>query len=101
MGQNEEEKEDEIGGLTVSSRVFWLLIFGLVLIFAGFAVVMVSVLFSSGFGSVGGVIFIGPIPIVFGAGPDDFWLILVGVIITVLSVVSFLVLNRRNREVKN
>jgi len=37
--------------------------------------------------SVGEVIFIGPVPIVFGAGPDAGWLIAVSAIITVVSLV--------------
>jgi uncharacterized membrane protein len=98
MVQNTQKNEDETDGIEVSSKVFWLLIFGFILIFVGFAVVVISALTLGGSGSVGGVILIGPFPIVFGAGPDAGWLILIGVIITVLSVVSFLVLNRRSRE---
>ena len=98
MAQNNQENDGETDGIEVSSKVFWLLIFGFILIFVGFAVVVISSFALGGSGSAGGVILIGPIPIVFGAGPDASWLILIGVIITVLSVVSFLVLNRRSRE---
>ena len=44
---------------------------------------------------------IGPIPIVFGAGPDAGWLIAISVILTVISVVLFLVMNRRVRRIDN
>jgi len=98
MAQNNQENDGETDGIEVSSKVFWLLIFGFILIFVGFAVVVISSFALGGSGSAAGVILIGPIPIVFGAGPDASWLILIGVIITVLSVVSFLVLNRRSRE---
>jgi uncharacterized membrane protein len=98
MVQNNQENDGETDGIEVSSKVFLLLIFGFILIFAGFAVLVISSFALGGSGSVGGVILIGPIPIVFGAGPDAGWLILIGVVITVLSVVSFLVLNRRSRE---
>lgn len=45
-----------------------------------------------------GVVMIGPIPIVFGAGPDASWLIAASVILTVVSVVLFLVMNRRSKK---
>ncbi|MGD0158880.1 MAG: DUF131 domain-containing protein [Candidatus Bathyarchaeia archaeon] len=45
--------------------------------------------------SSGGIIFIGPIPIVFGAGPGASWLILFATVLAVLSVIAFLILHRR------
>jgi uncharacterized membrane protein len=90
-----EENEDE--GIEVSSRLFNLIILGIALIFVGIVVVVVaSVVLGSG--SVGAVIFIGPFPIVFGSGPNATWLILVGIILSVVSVIIFLVLNRRLRR---
>ena len=56
---------------------------------------VVSFVFSSST-SVGGVIFIGPFPIVFGAGPNAVWLIIIGIILAVLSIVMFLIMNRRH-----
>lgn len=92
------ENYEENGGRAFFGRGFWLLSAGLVLIFVGFAVVIISSLLSSGSsGSVGGVILIGPIPIVFGSGPDAGWLVLIGVVITILSLASFLLLNRRRK----
>ena len=86
--QNEE-------GVEVSSRLFGLLILGVALIFIGVAVLVVASTVLGGSGSVGVVIFIGPFPIVFGKGPDAIWLILIGIIIAVLSIVLFLIMNRR------
>jgi uncharacterized membrane protein len=43
----------------------------------------------------GAVIFIGPFPIVIGAGPDATLLVLVGIVLAVLSVVVFFVLRRK------
>jgi uncharacterized membrane protein len=97
MAQTEEINDDETEGISVSDRVFWILVFGFCLIFVGFAVVVLSALLSNGSVSVGGVILIGPIPIVFGAGPDAGWLILVGAVITVLCVGAFLVLKRSRK----
>ncbi len=82
----------------LSSRLLGFLLLGITLVFVGIAVLVVASLVLGGSGSVGGVILIGPIPIVFGAGPDAGWLIAISVILTVISVVLFLVLNRRNRK---
>ena len=86
------ETEDE--GIEVSSKFLSLLILGVSLVFVGIVIVVVASA-ASGSGSVGGVIFIGPIPIVFGSAPNTAWLILIGIIIAVLSAVVFLVMNRR------
>jgi uncharacterized membrane protein len=87
-------------GVTVSSRLFLLLISGFILVFVGIAVIVISsVLYSGGSASGGVVIFISPFPIVIGAGPDVSWIILLSIIIAVLSVVMFLVMNRRVRRV--
>ena len=90
---SEQETEDE--GITVSSRLFGFLILGIALVFVGIVVLVVASLVLGSSGSVGVVIFIGPFPIVFGAGPNAGWLILIGIILAVLSIVLFLVMNRR------
>jgi uncharacterized membrane protein len=73
------------------------LLLGIILVFAGIAVLVFASLVFGG-SSVGGVILIGPIPIVFGAGPDAAWLIAISIILTVVSVVLFLIMNRRTRR---
>jgi uncharacterized membrane protein len=91
---SEEETED--GGIAVSSRLFALLILGVALVLIGVVVlVVVSAVFSS-LTSVGVVIFIGPFPIVFGAGPNAAWLIIIGIVLAALSIVLFFVMNRRH-----
>ena len=90
---SEQETEDE--GITVSSRLFGFLILGIALVFVGIVVLVVASLVLGSSGSVGVVIFIGPFPIVFGSGPNADWLILIGIILAVLSIVLFLVMNRR------
>jgi uncharacterized membrane protein len=89
----EQETEDE--GITVSSRLFGFLILGIALVLIGIVVLVVVSLVLGGSGSVGVVIFIGPFPIVFGSGPNADWLILIGIILAVLSIVLFWVMNRR------
>jgi uncharacterized membrane protein len=100
MLRSMQENDDE--GIEVSSRLFGFLIIGVVLIFVGVVVLVVASVVLGGSGSAGVVIFIGPFPIVFGRGPDAAWLILIGIIIAVLSIVLFLIMNRRFRglEVK-
>jgi uncharacterized membrane protein len=93
---SDQEAEDE--GIGVSGRLLSFLFIGIVLVFVGIAVIVVASVFLSGSGSVGGVILIGPIPIVFGAGPDAGWLIGISIILTASSVVLFLIMNRRQRR---
>jgi uncharacterized membrane protein len=91
-GSTEETDEE---GITIPNKIFRLLILGVALVFVGILVLVIVSLLSGGSGNVGVVIFIGPFPIVFGSGPDAVWLILIGVILAVLSVVFFIVMNRR------
>jgi uncharacterized membrane protein len=93
---SDKEAEDE--GIGVSGRLLIFLFLGVALVFVGIAVIIVASVFLGGSGSVGGVILIGPIPIVFGAGPDAGWLIGVSIILTAVSVVLFLIMNKRQRR---
>ena len=93
---DEQNGEDE--GISVSARLLSFLILGIALVFTGIAVLVVTSLVLGGSGSVGGVIFIGPFPIVFGAGPDAGGLIMISVILAVLSIILFLVMNRRVKK---
>lgn len=92
----DEPQEDE--GISVSSRLFGVLILAFILVFVGIIfLVAASVSAPGGSGSFGVVIFIGPFPIVFGAGPDASWLILIGIILAVVSIVLSFVLFRKKR----
>ena len=95
MLNEEEAEEDEI---SISGRLRGFLLLGIVLVVVGIAVLVVASIFLSGSGSVGGIILIGPIPIVFGSGPDAGWLIAISVILTVVSVALFLIMNNRSRR---
>jgi uncharacterized membrane protein len=94
-----EEAEEE--GIGVSSRLLSFLLLGITFVFVGIAVLVVAFIVLGGSGSVGGVILIGPIPVVFGSGPESGLLITVSIILTVVSVVLFLIMNRRNRRVSS
>ena len=80
------------------SWLTFLLAAGLVLVLVGVLVVFVAALSgNSSSSSVGVVIFIGPIPIVFGAGPDAGLLVLAGALISVVSITIFLAMRKRMR----
>jgi uncharacterized membrane protein len=96
---DEKSPETAEEGITVFSRLFLFLILGFVLVFIGIIVILIAaVLGGGGSANVGAVIFIGPFPIVIGAGPDVTWIVLFSIILAVLSVVVFLVMNRRMRR---
>jgi uncharacterized membrane protein len=80
--------------LTLFSLGFSIMILDLIL------VAIATALSRGGSTSFGGIIFIGPLPIVFGAGPTAQWLILFAVILTVLSVITFLALRRKPDNTK-
>jgi uncharacterized membrane protein len=94
------EDKTESEGIAVSSRLFGLVVLGISLVFVGVAVIIAASALSGGSGSVGGVILIGPIPIVFGAGPDAAWLIVLSVVLTIISIVLFLIMNRRVKRIE-
>jgi uncharacterized membrane protein len=95
----EESREIVEEGVAVSSRLFLFLILGFVLVSVGVAVILIAaVLYGGSSASVGAVIFVGPFPIVIGAGPDVTWIILFSIILAVLSIVVLLVMNRKLRR---
>jgi uncharacterized membrane protein len=92
----EESCENAEEGIAVSNRFFLFLILGFALVIIGIGVIVVAaIFFGGGSASVGAVIFIGPFPIVIGAGPDVTLIILLSVVLAVLSVVMFLIMNKR------
>jgi uncharacterized membrane protein len=93
---SDEEAEDE--GISISGRLLGFLLLGLALVFVGIAVLVVVSIVLGRSGSVGSIILIGPIPIVFGSGPDAGWLIGMSLILTVASIVLFLIMNKRSKE---
>lgn len=75
---------------------FKLFLLGFILMFVGIIVMMIAaVLFGASAGA-GAVIWIFPLPpIGFGTGPYAFWVILLGVALTVLGLILFIVLRKR------
>jgi len=62
---------------------------GLLVLLLGFALVLAGALGQGG-ASAGGVIFIGPIPIVFGFGPNGGYLALISVVIGAVMIAMLL-----------
>ena len=94
------EKNQEIEkGVTNSDNYFLLLVLGFILVVIGITVLLfASWSYGGGSASVGMVIFIGPFPIVIGAGPEVTWVVMFSTILAVLSVVLFIVINRKIRK---
>ena len=88
-GPNGEE------GIELSGKLVWILLSGFAVIFIGVILVAFASMLGGNSSSVGGIIFIGPFPIVFGAGPSAPWLIAVGVILAFIIFVLLFVMRRR------
>ncbi len=86
-------------GGEIHNRFFRLLLLGFALIFVGIIIVaFASLLYGNGSSSFGGVIFIGPFPIVFGAGPNATWLITISLVLAILTLLAFWAMGRRFRR---
>jgi len=94
MSDYDEYDEKDEAGFAFSGKLWTLILIGVALVFVGVGVIIFASVLLGG-GNVGGVIFLGPIPIVFGNTPDMPWLILIGIAITVISVIAFIIINRR------
>ena len=83
-----------------SRRIFMLLIVGAFTIVLGLAILTIAAVMSgSSSTGYGIIIFIGPIPIVLGAGPSAPWLILFAIILAALSIIVFFVMRKRTGEI--
>jgi uncharacterized membrane protein len=81
-------------------KLLVMLVVGFSMILLGIIILTLAVMLSSRSStSLGAVIFIGPIPIVIGAGPEATWLILFSTILAVLSIIMFLIMRRQAERV--
>ncbi len=79
-----------------SQKLVILIIVGFIVMFVGLVLVAIAAVLSQGGStSTGGIIFIGPVPIVFGTGPGAQWLILVAIILAALTIIMLLMLGRK------
>jgi uncharacterized membrane protein len=80
------------------STPFKLFLLGFVLMFAGIIVIMIATVLFGASTDAGAIIWVFPLPpIGFGTGPYAFWAVLLGVALTVLGLILFIVLRKRAR----
>jgi len=88
--------EDEQAQESPSSLPTNLFLLGFLLILAGFIVIMAYALFGGDADVSGGaVIFVGPIPIIIGAGTDVFLAIVLGAVLTIIGFIVFFWMRRQ------
>jgi uncharacterized membrane protein len=79
-----------------SSRLLILFLIGFSMAIAGMLLLIIAtMLYGTNSPDFGGVIFIGPIPIVVGIGSDPIWTVLLALVLSILGIVLFLVLRRK------
>ncbi len=92
--QIQEERE---GTSTINVAATWLMVSGFILMFAGIIVLIVASAIQGNMNiSGGGIVFIGPIPVIFGAGPHAFIAILLAAIMTIVGFLVFFWLRRKS-----
>jgi len=90
--QNQETEEAS----TVNVAATWLLVSGLILMFTGIIILIAATVIQGNMDiSGGGTVFIGPIPIIFGAGPNAFLAILLAAALTIIGFIVFFWLRRK------
>lgn len=67
---------------------FFIIFIGIVLL------ILAAILYGEGQINFGALIFIGPIPIVVGAGPQATLMVIFAIILAILSVIIFIILRR-------
>lgn len=82
-------------GPKASKKKYNLILLGVTLVLIGVTTIIVTSIVYSGSTNIGGIIMIGPIPIVFGTDIESIELITVGTILTIISVTVFLISNKR------
>ena len=95
FSDSEDEEYVENGWI---KRFLTLFFIGFFIILVGIIIMVVASLLFEGIGSIGVFILIGPIPIVFGAGPEATWLALFAIILGILCTVLFFILRRKSSK---
>jgi len=74
----------------MSAALFKLFFLGFLLMFAGIVVLIVAAALQGNTSvSIGSVVFVGPIPIILGAGPYAFFAVLLAAILTIVGFILF------------
>ncbi len=77
------------------STPFKLFLLGFSLIFIGMIFMMITAILSGAPATMGTIIFVGPIPIILGAGPYSIWAIILAIVLTILGVILFVTLRKQ------
>lgn len=98
MTNNQEETKCENDENAMSHKFLALFIVGFFLTLIGIIILIIAtMLYGEGSANFVVLIFIGPIPIVVGAGPQAGWMVLLAIILAVLSIIMFLVMRREKQ----
>ena len=90
-----EESTGANGENAGSWKILMLFVAGFFMVFVGMIILIVATLFYGGSqASFGALIFIGPVPIVVGAGPEAAWMVLFVLILAVLSIMMLLIMHK-------
>ena len=87
-----QEAERSFTSCPSSMKVF---LAGFFLLFIGVVVLMIATLIYGLPDSVGLIVFIGPIPIILGAGEYSFLTIMLAIVLTILSIIFFMILRKQ------
>jgi len=91
----EMKKETDVSENKLMQLAFKLFLFGFILTFVGIFLVLLAGMLSNGSVDFGGIIIIGPIPIIFGAGEHAWLIILVAAVLTIVCLVLFFSVRRQ------
>jgi uncharacterized protein (TIGR00304 family) len=92
--QNEGAREE---ASKVNVAATWLLIVGFILMLVGVIVLIAAAVTQGNMDiSGGGIVFIGPIPIIFGAGPNAFLAVLLAAVLTIIGFLMFFWLRKKS-----
>jgi uncharacterized membrane protein len=82
-----------------SQKFLILIIIGFLLTFAGIIIlILAAIICGEGSANFGALLFIGPIPIIVGFGPEAPMVVLLAIILTVLSIIMFLIIRREEKQ---
>jgi uncharacterized membrane protein len=95
----EKNQEEQSNRRDVGWKILVLFIVGFTLVFVGSTIlVAATIFFGESTVSFGGIIFIGPFPIVIGVGPDAPLMVLFAIALAVLSTITFLIIRSQQRK---
>jgi uncharacterized membrane protein len=82
-----------------SQKFLILIIIGFLLTFAGIIIlILAAIIYGEESANFGALLFIGPIPIIVGFGPEAPMIILLAIILTVLSIIMFLIMRKKEKQ---